>query len=118
MLAEICRHPWLFAVEPFQIAGNIYYVGNKDVSAHLIDTGAGLILLDTTYPQTVYLLLESIRTLGYDPGAIQYIINLHGHYDHVGGTKALKELTGAQVCIGEEDIEIISQKTELSWAPE
>jgi len=118
MLAEICRHPWLYAVEPFQIAGNIYYVGNRDVSAHLVDTDAGLVLLDTTYPQTVYLLLESIRTLGYDPQAIRYVINLHGHYDHMGGTRAVKELAGARTCIGERDMEIISEKPELSWAPE
>ena len=57
MPADICIHPWDYWVDPFRIAGDLYYVGNKDVSSHLIDTGAGLVLLDTAFPQTVYLLL-------------------------------------------------------------
>jgi metallo-beta-lactamase class B len=99
MPADICMHPWDYAVEPFCIAGNLYYVGNRDVSSHLIDTGEGLILLDTAFPQTVYLLLESIRRLGYDPDDIHTIVHCHGHYDHFGGTRALVELTGARTAL-------------------
>lgn len=118
MPADICMHPWDYAVEPFCIAGNLYYVGNRDVSAHLIDTGQGLILLDTAFPQTVYLLLESIRRLGYDPQEIHTIVHCHGHYDHFGGTRAIVELTGARTALGERDIEILTDRPELSWAPE
>jgi metallo-beta-lactamase class B len=118
MTADICMHPWDYAVEPFCIAGNLYYVGNRDVSSHLIDTGEGLILLDTAFPQTVYLLLESIRKLGYDPSDIQTIVHCHGHYDHFGGTRAIVELTGARTALGREDVEILTRRPELSWAPE
>ena len=55
--------------------------------SHLIDTGDGLILIDTAYPQTVYLLLESIRRLGFGPADIRYLLNCHAHYDHCGGTR-------------------------------
>ena len=118
MPADICIHPWKYYVEPFRIAGNLYYVGNSDVSSHLIDTGQGLILLDTAFPQTAYLLLESVRRLGFNPDGIRYILHCHGHYDHFGGTRALVELTGAKTALGEEDIEILKEKPELSWAPE
>jgi len=111
-------HPWKYYVQPFRIAGNLYYVGNSDVSSHLMDTGQGLILLDTAYPQTVYLLLESIRRLGFDPDDIRLILHCHGHYDHFGGTRALVELTGAKTALGEEDIEILKERPDLSWAPE
>jgi len=111
-------HPWKYYVEPFRIAGNLYYVGNSDVSSHLIDTGQGLMLLDTAFPQTVYLLLESIRRLGFDPDDICLILHCHGHYDHFGGTRALVELTGAKTALGEGDIEILKERPELSWAPE
>ena len=57
---DVMRSPWLWDVAPFKIADNLYFVGNKDVSAHLFDTGEGLLLLDTTYTQSAYLLLESI----------------------------------------------------------
>jgi len=116
MPVDICIHPWKYYVEPFCIVENLYYVGNSDVSSHLIDTSQGLILLDTGFPQTVYLLLESIRRLGFNPDEIRYILHCHGHYDHFGGTRAIVELTGAKTALGEEDIEILQERPELSWA--
>lgn len=118
MPADICIHPWKYGVEPFRIAGNLYYVGNSNVSSHLIDTGQGLILLDTAFPQTLYLLLESIRRLEFDPDDIRYILHCHGHYDHFGGTRALVELTGAKTALGKGDVEILTERPNLSWAPE
>ncbi len=118
MIHRTCSHPWESAVEPFCIAGNLYYVGNKDVSAHLIDTGDGLILIDSTFPQTVYLLLESIRKLGFDPQDLAYIIHSHAHYDHSGGTQALVELTGAKTAVGKGDLRMLTDRQSLIWAKE
>ena len=39
------------AIEPFKIIGNTYFVGTFPASSHLIDTGDGLILLDTGYAE-------------------------------------------------------------------
>ncbi len=118
MPADICIHPWQYATDPFRIAGNLYYVGNTNVSSHLIDTGEGLILLDTAYPQTVYLLLESIRRLGFDPNDIAYILHSHAHYDHAGGTKSIVELIGAKAAIGTQDAELMRDRPDLFWANE
>lgn len=118
MPPDVCTHPWDYRVTPFRIAGNLFYVGNKYVSSHLIDTGEGLILLDTTFPQTVYLLLESVRSLGFNPNDIRYILHCHGHYDHIGGTRAIVELTGAKTGLGKEDGEMLRIRPELTWAPD
>ncbi|MDH7602426.1 MAG: MBL fold metallo-hydrolase [Armatimonadota bacterium] len=118
MVPEICKKPWKFAVQPFRIVNRLYYVGNASVSSYLIDSGDGLILLDTGYPQTLYLLLESIRRLGFDPDDIKLVIHSHGHYDHIGGTRAIKELTGARAAMGEPDARMIVESPELTWAPE
>ena len=118
MPADICIRPWEFAAAPFRIAGNLYYVGNTNVSSHLIDTGSGLVLLDTAYPQTVYLLFESIRRLGFDPDDLAYILHCHAHYDHMGGTKAIVELTGAKTAMGEQDAAMMRERPELVWANE
>ena len=56
---------WESRMEPFRVFGNLYFVGTEPASAHLIDTGAGLILLDSGYPETLYLVLDSIRRLGF-----------------------------------------------------
>jgi len=46
--------------------GNLYFVGTKEASSHLIDTGDGLILIDTGYEETADAILESMNTLGFD----------------------------------------------------
>jgi metallo-beta-lactamase class B len=116
MPAPICTHPWRFHAEPFQVFGKLFYVGNRAVCMHLIDTGDGLILLDAGYPQTVYLLLESIRQLGFDPQHIRIILNTHAHYDHLGGTRAVAELTRAATYLGKDDVELVISRPELTEA--
>ena len=102
------KDPWLGYVPPGQIFGNLYFVGSHPASTHLIDTGAGLILIDPGYIDTLYLVIENIWELGFDPRKIKYIVISHGHCDHMNGTKALVELTGAKTFIGKDDLHLIS----------
>lgn len=118
MVDDVCMHPWKYYTEPFKIIDGLYYVGNTEVSSYLIDTGDGLILHDTAFPQTGYLLLESIRRLRFDPADIKYIIHSHAHYDHMGGTKAITELTGAKTFLGRDDVPILKLRKDLTWANE
>ena len=91
--------PYEGRIEPFKIAGNVYFVGTYQASGHLIDTGDGLILIDAGYANTVYLFLESIWELGFDPRDIKYIIHSHWHWDHTEGTEAIAKLSGASVLL-------------------
>jgi len=105
-------------ITPFRIFGNLYYVGARFGTSHLIDTGEGLILLDTGLPQTLHLIVQSMWELGFDPRNITYIIHSHGHYDHIGGTQALKALSGAKTFIGSGDENYVNGKIDLTWAKE
>ena len=67
--------PWTEEMEPFKIKGNLYYVGCYAASSHLIDTDDGLILIDTGYPQNLYLLINSIYKLGFSPYDVKYVIH-------------------------------------------
>jgi len=40
---------------------------------------------------------------------IQYIINTHGHFDHVSGNRRLKEMTGARLMIHADDVSMLSR---------
>ncbi|MBQ9974390.1 MAG: MBL fold metallo-hydrolase [Oscillospiraceae bacterium] len=110
--------PWKGYIPPFRIWGNLYFVGTKFVSNHLIDTGDGLILLDTGYAETLYMVLDNIYQLGFDPRDIKYIVHSHGHIDHIAGTCALVEMTGAKTFLGRGDLDYVTGKRDLTWAAE
>lgn len=88
---------------PFRIIGNVYFVGTFQASCHLIDTGDGLILIDPGYENTLYLVIDSIYQLGFDPKNIKYIVNTHWHHDHTEATAALADLSGAKTLLGRYD---------------
>lgn len=104
-IKEIYKAHWRGKMKPFKIIGNVYFVGTYQASSHLIDTGEGLILIDTGYSETAYLVLDSIYRLGFNPRDIRYIINTHWHGDHVEATAAFADLSGAKTLIGRDDAE-------------
>ena len=105
-------------MEPFQVAGNLYYVGTQPASAHLIDTGDGLILLDVGYQETLYLVVNSIHKLGFRIEDIRMILLSHGHIDHIGGAKNLAALSGAKTAIGAQDADYANGRRDLTYAKE
>lgn len=111
-------HPWEGYMEPFRLWGNLYFVGTYHASTHIIDTGDGLIMLDSGYQHSLYLVLENMRKLGLDPMDIKYIVHTHGHIDHCGATRALVEMTGAKTFLGEPDKDYVNGVLDLSWAKE
>jgi metallo-beta-lactamase class B len=82
---------------PEKVFGNTYYVGTAGLSAVLVTSPAGHILLDGGLPQSAPLIDQNIRTLGFKTAEVRYILTSHGHYDHVGGVAALQRASGAKV---------------------
>ena len=94
---------YLLAEDPFQIYGNLYHVGNTWCSSHLIDTGEGLILLDTPCANELAYLIDNIYRLGFELRDLKIILVSHAHADHYGSVNALKYLTGAKTMMGRVD---------------
>jgi metallo-beta-lactamase class B len=94
------------AREPFKIFDDLYYVGIDWVSAYLLVTDDGLVLIDSLYGDFVDPLVESIRELGFDPADVRYVLPTHGHYDHAGGAAAFQRRFGAKVGMTEKDWEL------------
>lgn len=47
---------------------------------------------------------------------IDHIINTHGHFDHVGGNRRLKEATGAELMIHAQDAPLLAQLDRMAGA--
>ena len=110
-------HPWEYAVAPFPLCDHVYFVGNRWVGSYLLDSGEGLILIDCGMPQTLYLLLDSIRALGFDPHGIRLLLISHAHFDHAGAAEALRHYTGAKLYLAKEDVPFIGHPELLLAEP-
>lgn len=110
--------PWEGSFEPLRIFGNLFFVGTPPASVHIVDTGEGLIMLDTGYQQSLYQVVDNIYRLGLDLHDLKYILLTHGHIDHMGAAKAIRELTGAKIALGKEDREYANGTLDLSYAKE
>lgn len=109
-LKDFYLHPADYFLEPFQIFGNLYYIGDKKVCSHLIDTGDGLIVFDTGFRNAMHMQLESIRRLGFDPKDIKYIIHSHEHFDHFGGSADFRTLFGCKICMSKAGTELLRER--------
>lgn len=104
----LAYEPWELAVQPFQVAPQTYYVaGQTWVGCYLIDTGDGLILIDTAIAESAYMLVDSIYRLGYKLDDIKKILISHAHFDHCGGAAIMKHLTGAELYMSKEDYDFM-----------
>ena len=52
-------------IKPAKIVGNLYYIGIRAVCTHLIDTGAGLIIIDPGFYESLEIIKGNIEALGF-----------------------------------------------------
>ncbi len=99
------RAEWNEPFAPFNVIGNIHFVGSAGLSSFLITSPQGHVLIDGALPETADQILQNIRTLGFDPRDVRVLLNSHAHFDHSGGLAALKSATGARFYASEGDRE-------------
>lgn len=82
---------WVKPIKPYRVVGNIYYVGSEGLSAWLITSSEGHILLDGGPSAEGGKLIErGIQQLGFQLADVKVLINSHAHFDHAGGLAQLK----------------------------
>jgi metallo-beta-lactamase class B len=102
------NHPdWTAPQKPFRIYGDTYYVGSKGLSAILITSSQGHILIDGTLPENKKLIEGNIRVLGFNVKDIKLILNTHAHGDHAGAIAAIAHDSGAEVAASEKGAKAI-----------
>jgi metallo-beta-lactamase class B len=98
---------WTSPFPPFHIAGDLYYVGTKDLASYLVTTPKGNILIDCELEADVPMIKASIEKLGYKFKDTKILLISHAHFDHDAGCAAIKEMTGAAYMVMDADVRVV-----------
>ena len=109
---------WNEPQAPARLHGNTYYVGTRGLTALLITSPEGHVLIDGALPNSAPLILENIRALGFDAGDIRLILNSHVHFDHAGGLAALQRASGARVAASVPSAGVLERGTSAEGDPQ
>jgi metallo-beta-lactamase class B len=94
---------WTDPFPPHKIAGNLYYVGSRDLASYLITTSEGHILINSSLEESVPLIRTSVEKLGLKFTDIRILLISHAHSDHCAGSAEILKLTGAKHFVMEGD---------------
>ena len=93
---------WRQPVAPLQIAEHTWQIGTQSITALLVRTDAGAVLIDGGLPQAADMLLAHMHALGVEPDDLKLILHSHAHGDHAGPLAAIKRATGASLASNAE----------------
>jgi hydroxyacylglutathione hydrolase len=65
--------------------------------------GESTIMIDGGVPKQVKGFIKAMGKLSIKPKDIKLIVLTHGHWDHIGSAKEIKELTGAKLALHQEE---------------
>ncbi|MCW7753227.1 MBL fold metallo-hydrolase [Desulfobotulus sp. H1] len=57
-----------------------------------------------------------LMALAEEKLTVKYILNTHGHFDHVAANRRLKEVTGAEICIHPDDAPMLGQLASMAMS--
>ena len=101
-------HPeWTTNHVPFRIAGNLYYVGSKDLAAYLVVTPEGDILINSNLASSPPQIQKNIEALGLRMSDVKVLLISHAHFDHAAGSARLLRLTHAKYEVMEGDVRVV-----------
>lgn len=107
-------------VKPFRMYGNLWYVGDSWVCAHIVDTGNGLLLFDAGNcgGGATAMLVNAIWEAGFHPADVKWLVLSHGHVDHIGAVNFFRRMFGTKIYLGEPDARMYREHPELALVHE
>ena len=88
---------WMEPRPALPLFGGTWLTGSLHLNTAVIDTGAGLIVVDAGLPQSAPVLEQQIAAIGHKVKDVRYILVTEAHFDHAGGVAALARDSGATV---------------------
>ena len=97
---------WTAPQKPFRIAGNLYYVGSRDLASYLVVTPAGNILINANLATSPPQIRAGVEALGFRWTDIKILLNSQAHFDHTAGSAAILKQTGARFMVMDGDAQL------------
>lgn len=107
--AYTVRESWRQPIAPVRIADNTWHIGTAELTAILVKTPAGAVLIDGGMPQAADMLLRNMAALGVAPADLELILSSQAHADHVGPFAELKRRTGARIVANAESAVLMAR---------
>lgn len=98
-----------------EVAPGLFRIGLAEVNCYLMRTPDGLTLYDAGLPGSRRILRDLLDLIGARPTDIDALVLTHGHFDHVGMARALRE-EGASVLVHPRDAHLARHP--YSYRPE
>ena len=89
-----------------RVIDGVYVVPMGMANAFLIESDAGLILIDAGFPAKEAAVFAAIHELGRSSDQLNHLIFTHGHPDHIGSAAAIVRETGAKTYMHPLDVPI------------
>ncbi|WP_375744648.1 subclass B3 metallo-beta-lactamase [Corallococcus interemptor] len=107
--AYTVKASWLRPMQPLRIADHTWQIGTEGLSALLVETPDGIVLLDGGMPQMAEHLLANVKRRGFAPHDVRLLLSSHAHADHAGPFAALKRRTGARIVASAESAVLLAR---------
>ena len=91
-----------------EVFPGVYRIFDSFVNVYLVDRGDHLVAVDTGIETTCGKILDAVGEIGKP---LKAIILTHGHLDHTGSLKCLRERTEAVIAAHRDEVEGIAEKT-------
>lgn len=103
-------------VPPTRFFDQLSCIGDEFVLCFVLETTAGLVLIDCLYPYPKYveMIEDGLRTLALSPENIQAILVTHAHFDHFGQADYFREKYGAKIYMSKTDYDFARSLTECA----
>lgn len=98
---------WTTTLPPFRIAGNLYYVGSRDLASFLFTSPAGHILINSNLTTSPVQILANVEKLGFKMHEIKILLISHSHYDHCAGSAEILSKTNAKYMVMDGDVAVV-----------
>ena len=95
-------------IKPTKIFDNVSIVGNQGTAVYIVQTSAGLLMIDSLPAANLNnQLLPGFMALGLNPADVKVIVLGHGHADHFGNAAYFQEKFGTKVYLSAPDWNLI-----------